>query len=103
MADRKLFARNERIQNLETLLQDANEKLNSQNVKFEAKLQIVRERLDQAQGELPSRLSCTPVTLLKRASFSAAQGAGRPGQSQALNFGRIAKPLRGGGGDVEPA
>ncbi|GAA5910435.1 uncharacterized protein JCM6883_003008 [Sporobolomyces salmoneus] len=74
LADRKLLARNERIQNLETLLQDANEKLNSQNLKFEAKLQIVRERLDQAQG-----------------------------QNQALNFGRIAKPLRGGGGDAEPA
>ncbi|GAA5977159.1 hypothetical protein JCM5350_003241 [Sporobolomyces pararoseus] len=81
LADRKLLARNERIQNLEALLQDANEKLNSQNVKFEAKLQIVRERLDQAQ----------------------AQGAGRPGQNQGLNFGRIAKPLRGGGGDTEPA
>ncbi|GAA5832586.1 hypothetical protein JCM3766R1_004253 [Sporobolomyces carnicolor] len=81
LADRKLLARNERIQNLEVLLQDANEKLNSQNVKFEAKLQIVRDRLDQAQ----------------------AQGAGRPGQNQALNFGRIAKPLRGGGGDAEPA
>lgn len=52
LADRKLLARNERIQNLETLLQDANEKLNSQNTKFEAKLQLVRERLDQAQGQL---------------------------------------------------
>ncbi|GAA6062684.1 hypothetical protein JCM10212_002507 [Sporobolomyces blumeae] len=79
LAERKLLARNERIQNLETLLQDANEKLNEQNVKFEARLQIVRDRLDHAQ----------------------AQGAGRPAQNQALNFGRIAKPLRGGGGEAE--
>lgn len=50
LAERKLLARNERIQNLEALLQDANEKVNQQNAKFEARLQAVRERLDQARG-----------------------------------------------------
>lgn len=50
IAERKLIARNERIQNLESLLQDAQEKINAQNVKFEGRLQAVRERLDQARG-----------------------------------------------------
>jgi kinesin family protein 5 len=38
IAERKLIARNERIQSLETLLSDAQEKLNLQNVKFEEQL-----------------------------------------------------------------
>jgi hypothetical protein len=52
LAERKLLARNERIQTLETLLREANEKVNQQNAKFEQKLQAVRERLDQARGAL---------------------------------------------------
>ena len=51
IAERKLLARNERIQNLETLLQDADRRLAVQNQKFEAQLQQVKERLDQARGE----------------------------------------------------
>jgi len=73
IAERKLLARNERIQNLEALLQDADRRLAVQNQKFEAQLQAVKERLDQA-----------------RAQKAAASGP--------LSFGRIAKPLRGGGG-----
>jgi len=72
IAERKLLARNERIQALEALLQDAQEKLTTQNQKFEAQLQAVRERLEQA-----------------RSQKSANSLAG-------LNFGRIAKPVRGG-------
>ncbi|KIM87108.1 hypothetical protein PILCRDRAFT_95952 [Piloderma croceum F 1598] len=73
IAERKLLARNERIQNLEALLQDADRRLSVQNQKFEAQLQAVKERLDQARAQ-------------KAAS------------SSPLSFGRIAKPLRGGGG-----
>ncbi|KAI0928539.1 hypothetical protein AcV7_008994 [Taiwanofungus camphoratus] len=73
IAERKLLARNERIQNLEALLQDADRRLAVQNQKFEAQLQAVKERLDQARAQ-------------KAAS------------SSPLSFGRIAKPLRGGGG-----
>ncbi|KAF6765220.1 hypothetical protein DFP72DRAFT_336289 [Ephemerocybe angulata] len=74
IAERKLLARNERIQNLEALLQDADRRLSIQNQKFEAQLQAVKERLDQARAS-------------KAASTST------------LSFaGRIAKPLRGGGG-----
>lgn len=72
LAERKLIARNERIQSLETLLQDAQEKLINQNQKFEAQLQAVRERLEQARSQ-------------------------KSQTSMALNFGRVAKPLRGGG------
>ncbi|KAF8636549.1 hypothetical protein AX17_003361 [Amanita inopinata Kibby_2008] len=73
IAERKLLARNERIQNLEALLQDADRRLSIQNQKFEAQLQAVKERLDQARAQ-------------KAAAASP------------LSFGRIAKPLRGGGG-----
>jgi kinesin family member 5 len=51
IAERKLLARNERIQNLEALLQDADRRLAVQNQKFELQLQAVRERLDQARGQ----------------------------------------------------
>ena len=73
IAERKLLARNERIQNLEALLQDADRRLALQNQKFEAQLQQVKERLDQARAQ-------------------------KAAVSSPLSFGRIAKPLRGGGG-----
>jgi len=73
IAERKLLARNERIQNLEALLQDADRRLAVQNQKFEAQLQAVKERLDQARAQ-------------------------KAAASSPLSFGRIAKPLRGGGG-----
>ncbi|EIM90052.1 kinesin heavy chain [Stereum hirsutum FP-91666 SS1] len=73
IAERKLLARNERIQNLEALLQDADRRLAIQNQKFEAQLTAVKDRLDQARAQ-------------KAAATSS------------LSFGRIAKPLRGGGG-----
>ncbi|GES86895.1 kinesin heavy chain [Rhizophagus clarus] len=72
IAERKLLARNERIQALEALLQDAQEKLTTQNQKFEAQLQAVRERLEQARSQKSSSIA------------------------SGLSFGRIAKPLRGG-------
>jgi kinesin family member 5 len=51
IAERKLLARNERIQNLEALLQDADRRLAIQNQKFENQLQAVKERLEQARCE----------------------------------------------------
>lgn len=57
IAERKLLARNERIQNLEALLQDADRRLATQNQKFEAQLQAVRERLDQARCRQHVQLS----------------------------------------------
>ncbi|CEP14848.1 hypothetical protein [Parasitella parasitica] len=71
LSDRKLSARNERIQNLEYLLKEAQNKLLTQNDKFESQLQAVRGRLEQARTHK-------------------SQG------NSMLNFNRIAKPLRGG-------
>ena len=92
IAERKLLARNERIQNLEALLQDADRRLALQNQKFEAQLQAVKDRLDQARGAVfPSGSAPTP-----NSEFLLAQ---KGAVSSPLSFaGRIAKPLRGGGG-----
>ena len=49
VAERNLVARNERIQNLETLLHDAQTKLDLQNQKFEAQLAAMREKLQSAR------------------------------------------------------
>ncbi|KAG0371856.1 hypothetical protein BGX24_001071 [Mortierella sp. AD032] len=77
ISERKLVARNERIQSLESVLQVAQENLTNQNHKFETQLQAVRDRLEQARSQ---------------------KSANNP---MSLNFGRIAKPLRGGGPTVD--
>ncbi|KND01940.1 uncharacterized protein SPPG_02448 [Spizellomyces punctatus DAOM BR117] len=75
VAERKLSARNERIQNLETLLQDAQTKLELQNHKFEAQLAAMREKVQEARSQTQQQPT-----------------------SSWLYSSRIAKPLRGGGG-----
>lgn len=100
IAERKLIARNERIQSLESLLQDSQEKLTAANHRyveqtllqrhvltpysFEAQLTAVKERLEAAKA-------------------GSTRGLGSPaGGASYAGFGgvgsRIAKPLRGGGG-----
>ncbi|CAH1761582.1 11795_t:CDS:2 [Entrophospora sp. SA101] len=76
IAERKLHARNERIQALEDLLQNAQEKFGTQNKKFEAQLQTVRERLEQARSQKTKAMT-------------------------SLSFGRIAKPLRSSELEIE--
>ena len=61
IAERKLLARNERIQNLEALLQDADRRLAIQNQKFENQLQAVKERLEQARCEYYTLPPLSPV------------------------------------------
>ncbi|PNP45867.1 kinesin heavy chain [Trichoderma gamsii] len=82
IAERKLIARNERIQSLESLLQDSQEKMATANHKFEVQLASVKERLEAA----------------KAGSTRGLGGAG--GFSFSGAGSRIAKPLRGGGGDA---
>jgi kinesin family protein 5 len=101
IAERKLIARNERIQSLESLLQDSQEKLTAANhryvetpvvtgfeltcCRFEAQLTAVKERLEAA----------------KSGSTRGLGGGIAPGGFSFSNAGsRIAKPLRGGGGDA---
>ena len=91
IAERKLLARNERIQNLEALLQDADRRLATQNQKFEVQLQAVRERLDQARCKSALQARGVGTDVLSLLAMKPVAGGG-------LNFGRIAKPLRGGGG-----
>ncbi|RKP38929.1 kinesin heavy chain [Dimargaris cristalligena] len=79
MAERKLGARNERIDSLEALLLDTQEKMASQRQKYETQLQILKEKLGQSRN-------------VKATTTSTMSGI--------LNFGRIAKPLRGGGGSA---
>ncbi|KAF1956971.1 kinesin-domain-containing protein [Byssothecium circinans] len=84
IAERKLIARNERIQSLEQLLQDSQEKLTAANHRFEAQLTAVKERLEAAKQ-------------------GSTRGLGSPTSGASFAFGnavgsRIAKPLRGGGG-----
>ncbi|KAH7312823.1 kinesin heavy chain [Rhexocercosporidium sp. MPI-PUGE-AT-0058] len=84
IAERKLIARNERIQSLESLLQDSQEKLTAANHRFEAQLTAVKERLEAAKsGSTRGLISPT------NGGFSFG-GAGS----------RIAKPLRGGGAET---
>ena len=61
IAERKLLARNERIQNLEALLQDADRRLAVQNQKFEAQLQAVKDRLEQARCKSSSIIYRWPI------------------------------------------
>ncbi len=92
IAERKLLARNERIQHLEAMLQDADRRLSAQNQKVEAQLQAVKERLDQARG-------WSSLNYRSEISFSEiCPIAQKVPTSSSLSFGRIAKPLRGGGG-----
>ncbi|KAK5998527.1 Kinesin heavy chain [Cladobotryum mycophilum] len=83
IAERKLIARNERIQSLESLLQDSQEKMASANHKFEVQLASVKERLEAAKAGSTRGLNSAAGGF----SFSNAGS-------------RIAKPLRGGGGDA---
>ncbi|SPO06007.1 related to kinesin [Cephalotrichum gorgonifer] len=88
IAERKLIARNERIQSLEGLLQDSQEKMTAANQRFEVQLAAVKERLEAAKA-------------------GSTRGLGSPegigGFSFANAGSRIAKPLRGGGGGDGPA
>lgn len=103
IAERKLIARNERIQSLESLLHDSQEKLTAANHRlelspslpcpvrtnpirrFEVQLMAVKERLEVA------KLGST------RGPSTPAQGAGF---GLGVTGPRIAKPLRGGGGST---
>ncbi|ORY12847.1 P-loop containing nucleoside triphosphate hydrolase protein [Clohesyomyces aquaticus] len=60
IAERKLIARNERIQSLEALLQDSQEKLTAANHRYVGKLSYVLSRPQRSSADAPavSKLSC---------------------------------------------
>ncbi|KAL2024012.1 hypothetical protein VTK56DRAFT_247 [Thermocarpiscus australiensis] len=79
IAERKLIARNERIQSLESLLQESQEKMAQASHKFEVQLAAVKDRLEAAKA-------------------GSTRGLGSPTGLGGFTIGsRIAKPLRGGG------
>ncbi|KAK0627744.1 P-loop containing nucleoside triphosphate hydrolase protein [Immersiella caudata] len=79
IAERKLIARNERIQSLESLLQESQEKMSQANHKFELQLAAVKDRLEAAKA-------------------GSTRGLNSPTGLGGFSIGsRIAKPLRGGG------
>ncbi|KAL9075405.1 MAG: hypothetical protein Q9157_004030 [Trypethelium eluteriae] len=88
IAERKLIARNERIQSLEGLLGDSQEKLTAANHRFEAQLTAVKERLEAAKvGSTRGLVSPTSAAATTNGGFNFSNAGSR-----------IAKPLRGGGG-----
>jgi len=106
IAERKLIARNERIQSLESLLQDSQEKMAQANHKY------ARPRASAPGG----RMLLTTVTprfevqlaavkeRLEAAKAGSTRGLNSPMALGGFNFAnagsRIAKPLRGGGGEA---
>ncbi|THW94753.1 kinesin-domain-containing protein [Aureobasidium pullulans] len=88
IADRKLAARGERIHGLEQLLGESQEKLMQANHRFEAQLTAVKERLEAAKVSAATR----------NGNINVAGGAAPNGFGSQLGS-RIAKPLRGGGGE----
>ncbi|KAJ3339747.1 hypothetical protein HDU93_007863 [Gonapodya sp. JEL0774] len=77
MADRKLAARNERIQTLEILLADTQTKFKDQQHRFEAELTSLRQKLQEA-------------------TLAAQANPQPPREGWLWSHSKIAKPLRGG-------
>lgn len=101
IAERKLIARNERIQSLEGLLQDSQEKMAAANHKYVARAPLLYYQVTNMS---------TPRFEVQLASVKERLEAAKAGSTRGLSSGggsfsfanagsRIAKPLRGGGGD----
>lgn len=101
IAERKLIARNERIQSLESLLQDSQEKLTAANHRYVLLIHQQKQTLTSYSFE--SQLTAVKERL-EAAKAGSTRGLGSPNAGASFAFGggvgsRIAKPLRGGGGD----
>lgn len=101
IAERKLIARNERIQSLESLLQDSQEKLTAANHRYA----LISKSVLNANGCIRFEAQLTAVKeRLEAAKTGSTRGLGSPtggGFSFSGAGSRIAKPLRGGGGDSQ--
>lgn len=109
IAERKLIARNERIQSLESLLQDSQEKLMAANHRYDSqKLLLEHYPHPLLSNILTLDLSFEQqLTAVKERLEAAKQGSTRglggvaPGPFSFGGGGRVAKPLRGGQGGGE--
>ena len=101
IAERKLIARNERIQSLESLLQESQEKLTAANHRYRSL--IPASPGNKYANNSRSRFEAQ-LTAVKERLEAAKVGSTRGLNAGGLSFGgagiRIAKPLRGGGGDT---
>jgi kinesin family protein 5 len=111
IAERKLIARNERIQSLEQLLQDSQEKLTAANHRyvnsssyFPLPDMSCTLNLPQSHTNTPTRFEAQLTAVKERleaAKQGSTRGLGSPTSGASFAFGgavgsRIAKPLRGG-------
>lgn len=103
IAERKLIARNERIQSLESLLQDSQEKLTAANHRYAVPLPnyVYVSPLRRGTNKTNTRFE-TQLTAVKDRLEAAKIGTKGIGNAPfAFQSGRIAKPLRGGGGGAQ--
>lgn len=116
IAERKLIARNERIQSLESLLQDSQEKLTAANHRYVTPCPSFSYHSTTSNNLVFGNVSLANVTTrfetqltavkerLEAAKVGSTRGLGSPTGQGGFSFGgagsRIAKPLRGGGGGV---
>jgi kinesin family protein 5 len=106
IAERKLIARNERIQSLESLLQDSQEKLTAANHRYAQHLPHAHKTYTNTAHRFEAQLTAVKERL-EAAKAGSTRGLGSPsGPGASFAFGggvgsRIAKPLRGGGGPVQ--
>jgi kinesin family protein 5 len=103
IAERKLIARNERIQSLESLLQDSQEKMAAANHKLVPPINLAHP----TELTVPLRFEVQLAAVKERLELAKAgstRGLNSPGGFSFASAGsRIAKPLRGGGGANEGA
>ena len=105
IAERKLIARNERIQSLESLLQDSQEKLTAANHRYYYPPPPIHSNREAPLLTSPPRFEAQLTAVKERlesAKAGSTRGLGSPaGGASYAGFGgvgsRIAKPLRGGG------
>lgn len=101
IAERKLVARGERIRGLEGLVAESQEKLMVANHKYVHNPSKQRQCADMYDSRFESQLLAVKERL-ESAKAGSTRGIGQ--NSPVSNFnplGRIAKPLRGGGGGVD--
>ncbi|KAK1762236.1 kinesin-domain-containing protein [Phialemonium atrogriseum] len=110
IAERKLIARNERIQSLESLLQESQEKMAQANHKYDTNF-TAPPHFPFQPCQMPSCSHANPLTSRFEVQLAAVKDrleAAKAGSTRGLNSptgiggfsigSRIAKPLRGGGG-----
>lgn len=103
IAERKLSARGERIHSLEHLLSESQDKLNEQNARYEGQMTMLRERFQLARSIAPNVGGAGGgQSIAGQSAGGVPGGAGVGGSGGGLGFGRIAKPLRGGGNNAGP-